>query len=159
MSDQNSSGTTPTITNAPEQPTAFDDRSAFSAAYERRLSEIQAVKDDELALLNIDVHSAITTVLGVLPEILELKDGMLALASIDQQLIQGMEDYAQAAGEANSRYVTAMSPEEDIVALNEQAIAARETIRSDATALANRGLVSRDRLSAFKGRLPALASG
>jgi hypothetical protein len=41
--------------------------------------------------------------------------------------------------------------EEDIVAMNEEAMRIRETFRSDTTALANRGLIDRARLAGFKG--------
>jgi hypothetical protein len=44
-----------------------------------------------------------------------------------------------------------MRPPEDIVALNAEAIAMRETLRSDATALANRGLIAREQLATFQG--------
>ena len=70
---------------------------------------------------------------------------------LDQSKIQALEEYAQAAAEAHSRWVTAMRPPEDIVALNDQAMAVRETFRSDATALANRGLIAREQVVAFKG--------
>jgi hypothetical protein len=46
-----------------------------------------------------------------------------------------------------------MTPQEDIVALNETALKLRETLRSDATALANRGLIDRARLAPFKGEV------
>src|SRR5262249_905675 len=65
--------------------------------------------------------------------------------------VDALEDYALAAGEANSRYVTATTPPEDINALNDQAIALRETLKSDATALAHRGLIAQERLLPFKG--------
>jgi len=133
------------------QPTAFEDRSAFSAAYERRLQEIRSVPDEELIPLNIDVHNAITTVLGSLPEIQALHEAMTELPGLDQARVTGLEDYAQAAAEAHSRYVTATLPPEDIVPLKDEAMGLRETFRSDATALANRGLIERERLAPFKG--------
>ncbi|HEX4341543.1 MAG TPA: hypothetical protein VH062_36790 [Polyangiaceae bacterium] len=145
MSDQNDSNT------GNGGGSSFDDTSSFAVAYEKRLQEIRSVPDDELVTMNFDVHSAITTVLGVLPELVALREAMAALAGLDQGKISGLEEYAQAAAEANSRYVTATLPPEDIVAMNEQAMAMRETFRSDATALANRGLIARERLTAFKG--------
>jgi hypothetical protein len=150
--------TKPTDTNAATggdmpAPIAFDDGSAFRAAYERRLAEITAVKDPDLFIINIDPHVAVATVLGALPEIKSLRPALSTLPTLNQALVDGLEDYAQAAGEANSRYVTAMTPQEDIVALNESALKLRETLRSDATALANRGLIDRARLAPFKGEV------
>jgi len=90
--------TTGNTNGAGDQPPVFDDKSSFAAAYERRLAEIEGVKPDELVTLNFDVHSAITTVLGVLPEVLSLRETMSTLEGLDQGQITGLEDYAEAAG-------------------------------------------------------------
>lgn len=137
--------------SAVAMPPAFSDRSAFSAAYERRLAEIRAVPDEALIVMNLDVHASVATVLGALPEILALRKEMAKLPNLNQALVDGLEDYAQAAAEANSRFVTATAPAEDIVALNAEAMKLRETIRSDAIALANRGLIDASKLKAFQG--------
>lgn len=141
----------PNTTNTMEVPQGFEDRSSFTAAFEKRRDEILGVDDDALAPLNVHVHSAVATVLGVLPELVPYREAMSTLQGLDQQKIQGLEEYAQAAGEAHSRWVTAMRPPEDIRALNQQALAMRETIRSDATALASRGLIAREQVAAFRG--------
>jgi len=138
-------------TEVPQTEVAFEDRSSFTAAFEKHLAEIKAVDDESLAALNIDVHSAVATVLGCLPEIAVYREAISALPGLDQAKIQGLEEYAQAAGEAHSRWVTAMSPPAEILALNAQALTMRETLRSDATALAHRGLLSAEQLAAFKG--------
>jgi len=133
--------------------TLFDDESAFYAAYERRLREIEAVPEAELLQVNLDVEAAVTTILGTLPKVGELRDQMSKLLSFDMKLVDGLEDYAQAAGEANSRYLIAVAPPEDLVKLNEQALALREMLRSDALALVNRKLISKDRIASFTGRV------
>jgi hypothetical protein len=143
-----------TQTNNPDTsrpPPVFSDGSTFNAAYERRLAEIQAVPDSELVVLNIDPHASVATVLGALPEILALREQMGTLGGLDLPLIDTLEDYAEAAAEANSRFVLATTPEEDIVALNDQALTMREMFRLDAVALANRGLIDPSKLSAFQG--------
>jgi len=127
------------------------DESTFTAAYDRRLAEIQAVPDDELAVLNIDVHASVVTVLGVMPEIKALGEQIAGLPSVDQKLVGALDDYARAAGEANSRFVIATTPSQDIVAMNDQALKMRETLRSDAIALANRGLINREQLAGMQG--------
>ena len=149
MSEQKSSETNGTATTTTE--VGFEDHSSFTAAYEKRLAEIHAIDDDALAALNVDVHSAVATVLGVLPEIAPHREAMSTLPGLDQGKVGGLEEYAQAAAEAHSRWVTAMRPPEDIVALNDEAMAMRETFRSDATALAKRGLIAREQVAAFKG--------
>ena len=137
--------------SAPAMPPVFSDRSAFSAAYERRLAEIRAVPDDALIAMNLDVHASVTTVLGALPEILALRKEMAKLPNLNQALVDGLEDYTEAAAEANSRYVTATAPEEDIIALNAEAMKLRETLHSDAVALANRRLIDPSKLKSFQG--------
>ena len=145
-----------TYTPSPEPsvtPSAplFDDRSAFTAAFNKRLAQIQAVPDAELITMNLDFHASVAMVLGALPAIMALRERMRNLPELDQTMIDGLEEYAQAAGEANSRYATSVAPEEDIVALNDEAMKLRETFRSDATALAYRGLIDSESVAQFKG--------
>jgi hypothetical protein len=139
-------------TSIPEGDTEqVDVGSAFHAAYDKRLAEIMAVRDADFVRLNLDVHATVATILGALPEIKALRAPMSGLPGLNQSYVDALEDYALAAGEANSRYVTATTPPEDINALNDKAIALRETLKSDATALAHRGLIAPDRLLPFKG--------
>ncbi|HEY2409927.1 MAG TPA: hypothetical protein VGI10_28175 [Polyangiaceae bacterium] len=146
----NQTNTNP-ITPGNISPSPAGEQSAFTAAYERRLSEIQKVPESAFAPTNLDVHATIATVLGALPEILALKSGILALPDFDSAAVEGLEDYAMAAAEANSRSATSATPQEDIVALNSEALSLRDTLRSDASALAKRGLIDSARLSSFKG--------
>ncbi len=80
-----------------------------------------------------------------------MKDRIAKLTDVNQAQIASLEDYAEAAAEANMRFETATAPPDDIVALTKTAMKMRETLRIDATALANRGLIDKNRLSAFKG--------
>lgn len=131
--------------------TGFEDPSSFTAAFEKHLEEIKAVDDESLAALNLDVHSAIATVLGCLPGIAVYREAMSALPGLDQTKIQGLEEYTEAAAEADGRLIAAMTPPPEIVALNAQAITMRELLRSDAAALAHRNLLSREQVDAFNG--------
>ncbi len=135
----------------PDNPAPVTNGSAFVAAYERKLSEITAIPEDEFATINIDFHNAVTTVLGVLSKIAELQQSILALPTIDPHFVTGLSDYAMAAGQANNYYTIATTPAEDILAMNDRAMKMRENFRSDATALANRGLIDPNRLAGFKG--------
>lgn len=127
--------------------------STFQAAYDRRLPEITAVPDAELVRLNLDVRTTIATVLGVLPKIDKLRASMSALSFLNQRYVEGLEDYALATGEANSRYEIATTPPEAITALNAEAMALRQTLKLDATVLAHRGLIAPERLTPFRGLL------
>jgi hypothetical protein len=132
-------------------PPVIQDGSEFGAAYERRLAEIKAVPEEKFASLNLDVVAAVATVLGALPTVRSLRDEMARIPQVDLALVDGLEEYAEAAGEANSRFVVATTPEEDIVALNDEGMTIRETLHSDALALAHRGLIDRSLLSKFEG--------
>lgn len=138
-------------TEITQTQTGFEARSSFTAAFEKHLEEIKAVDDESLAALNLDVHSAIATVLGCLPEIAAYHEAMSALPGLDQNKIQGLEEYTEAAAEADSRLVAAMRPPPEILALNAQAITMRELLRSDAAALAHRNLLSREQVDSYKG--------
>lgn len=125
--------------------------SAFDTAYDKRLPEIQAVREDDLIPINLDVRDAVATVLGVLPKINSLKSHFSELPRLDQAQLESLEEYAQAAAEAVARYEQATAPPEDIFALNDAAMKARETIRLDAVALSHRGLLDPAQVAAFKG--------
>jgi len=140
------------VTETQVQPTpSFPD--AFEEAYKRRLEEIQAVPDDELVATNLDIPGVVATVLGTLPEVRSLRAEMARVPQLDQELVDALEDYARATGEAAARYGTATAPRVDIIALNEAAVKQREQLRTDALALASRGLVDRARLGSFNGLL------
>jgi hypothetical protein len=124
---------------------------ASKAALERRLAEIQAVEDDDVAHAKVDVHAAVSVVVGALPAIRALREAMGALPGLKAALVDGLEDYAWATSEANGRYEHALAPGEDLGPLLEEAMKMRETFRLDAVSLAHRGFIERERLTAFKG--------
>jgi hypothetical protein len=134
-------------------PTAFVDTSPSNMAFEKRLAEIQSVADDALAPLNIDIRTAIMTVLGALREIANHQEAISALSWIDQDKIAGLREYTMAAMEAQSRWSLAMTPPDDIVELNGKALAMRDLLRSDARLLAKRGLIAPELLARFKGHI------
>ena len=136
---------TANVQTAPRFPDALED------AYQRRLEEIKAVPDDEIFRNTLDVHASVTTILGALPEIRALREAMGRLPQLDVELVDALEDYAKATGQAHSLYTIAMTPLEDIVALNEAATKEREVLRVVCLALATRGLLDRGRLASFKG--------
>jgi hypothetical protein len=150
MSNQNAFEPETTTTTDPEpQPEGL--RSAYAAAYERRLPEILAIKEEQLVFLNLDTQAAVSTTIGALPEILALADRMAAMPELDHGLVTGLLDYAHAAGEAQGRYLAAITPQEDIVALNEKALRIRDILKADAMALAMRDLLDMSHFEPFKG--------
>lgn len=129
------------------------DSAQFVEAYQKRLPEILAVPESDFTTINVDIPTVVTMVLGAMPEILALRGGIAALAVVDQKAVDGLRDYALAAGQANSIYTTAITPRDDIASLNEQALRLRDVLKSDAAALANRGLIDPARLAPLKGAI------
>jgi len=154
MSHQHSVESNPASTLVPARsPIPFVDDSPINAAFEKRLEEIQSIDDDALAPLNLDIRAAIMTVFGALREVATHMEAISTLSWIDQNKIGGLKEYTMAAVEAQSRWVTAMTPPENIAVLNGEALAMRNLLRSDARLLAKRGLIAPGCLASFKGHI------
>jgi hypothetical protein len=126
--------------------------STFTAAYERRLPEMMALRESELALMTVEPHKAVPTVLGALASIKYMQEELSGLWEIDDGLLEDLEDYARAAAEANSRFRTAGGAGPGVSMLDERARSVRRMLRLAAEALVERGLMDGSRLGSFKGR-------
>ena len=95
-----------------EPPSLLDtaqlaDASVTQQAYERVLPELQGLSRAELASINLNIPSAITTVLGVLPKVRALRDQIRnELHHFDIAPIDKLEDYALALSHANAHCLT-----------------------------------------------------
>jgi hypothetical protein len=124
----------------------------FRDAYDRLSVEIKAVEHDDLVPINVDVPTAITTVLGAMPEINALRPRIeKELPAFDLGRFDKMEDYTLAIGHAQAMYLAASAPSEQLPELAEQAMKTRDQLLSDATALSNRGFVDGKKLGELKG--------
>ena len=128
------------------------DVSRFEEAFNQLRDEIRAVAPSDYVMINIDVPSAITTVLGSLPAIRALRPRVVAeLSQFDVARFDNLETYALALGHAHAGYMAASQPVESLDALSEEGAVLRDLLLSDANALAGRRLVDRDRLKQLKG--------
>lgn len=132
---------------------SFDDDSSFSKAYERQLAKIRGVPESALATMNIDVQSAVVTVLGCLPKLRALGSDFTALPNTGERFLDELEELAMAAAQASSLFKIAAVPPNDLNELYRDAVALRRTLRLDARALVIRGLIARERLRSLKGRI------
>jgi len=124
----------------------------FRDAYERLIDEIRKVPDDDLIIINIDVPTAVTTVLGALPEIRSARPQIVSdMPSFDIARFDRLESYTLALGHAHTLYLAASAPPESLDELSQSATALRELLLSDATALAQRGFVDGQKLKELKG--------
>jgi hypothetical protein len=123
-------------------------------AYEifaRVLPEIEALPVEELIPVNLDVPVAITTSLGALPEILALRDQIANLPHSPIRVIDGIENYAFALSVANSQYLSAVRPADDLEELTEEGTKVRETLALTAEMLAHHGLIDKNTLNNLQG--------
>lgn len=121
-------------------------------AYARVAADIAALTPEQLLQVNLDVQTATSTVLGVLPEVKAVRDRIAKeLPAFDLTLFDKLEDYALALRFTQGAYQTATLPPDDLQALAEQASSLRERLVTDAKALALHGLFDPRKLEQLKG--------
>jgi hypothetical protein len=126
----------------------------FRGGYEVELPEIMKVKREEFLTQNIDIPSAVMTVLGGISEIRKLRDECAKkLPDVDLKLFDRIETLALAMGYAHSRQNAASQPLLPVQELSERVLDRRETLIADWTALSRRGLMDAQRLKDLKGPL------
>ncbi|MET0790035.1 MAG: hypothetical protein ABW061_00815 [Polyangiaceae bacterium] len=123
----------------------------YREAYEQVLAASQALSPDELVQINIDVPSAVTRSTGVIPKIMALRDQVRKeLPEFDISHFDQLQMHTFATAHAHAAFLAASAPPEELVALNERGTKLRDTLYTDALALSNRGIISGDRIAAFK---------
>jgi hypothetical protein len=129
-----------------------NDEVLVAEAYERVKGDLAALKPEEFLQLNVDIPTAVSTVLGVLPEVKALRDRIVKeLPAFDVARFDKLEDYALALKDAQAGVLTSTEPVDDLQPLAEEAARVRETLLADAQALAKHGLVDSEQLSQLKG--------
>lgn len=135
---------------APSPAPDADALSTFFTRFARRRTEIDAVPDDELVAVNVDVLTAISVVKAALPKIRSLMPSIALLPFIDQAKIAGLEDYTLALGHTHERWRAALDPEEALPELGAQALRLRQVFTADAIALAQRGWLDATKAASFQ---------
>jgi hypothetical protein len=124
----------------------------FREAYQKLLEEMRAIPSDELTIVNLDIPTAVTTVLGALPQIGALRAKITAtMPEFDIAQFDKLEAYTMAVGYANSMYLAASQPSESIEKLADEGVTMRDLLVAEATTLAQRRLVDGQRLKELKG--------
>ena len=117
------------------------------AAYEQLLPEMLAVTEESIPPILIDIPTAITTVLGALPQIRALRPEIAEtfrrfdLAEFDQ-----LEQYTLALCHAHALHRAAHGPKLSLSGTGAELIRIRNTLLSDAQSLAGHRLISAERL-------------
>ena len=130
----------------------LNDESLVSDAYERVKPDLAALDPQQLVQVNLDVTAAVTTILGVLPEVKALREEITKhLPTFDLASFDKLEDYALAFHSVQTDYLTATQPPDDLVALTAEATKIRDRLNNDAIALSGHGLVDSAPLRQVKG--------
>lgn len=133
-------------------PSNVNDETLFEESYNRVLPELQALSSDELASINLEVNTAVSTILGAMPEIRAQRDNVAKqLPDHDVTQFDKVEDYAMALSYANTQYCIATQPPDDLQALLAEGIGIRETLCADLATLIRRGFISEESLKDLKG--------
>jgi hypothetical protein len=120
-------------------------------AYERVVPLIAAVRDEELQPINLDITSAVATVLGALPEIRELTARMAELPGLDVDKIDQLEDLTLAARHANTQHLTAAAPPDDLAEVLADALTLRDNLKGEVEQGVRRGRINPKSLKGIKG--------
>jgi hypothetical protein len=108
-------------------------------AFARVKPELAKLARKDLVQVNLDVSAAVQTVLGVLPEVKALRHEIVKeLPSFDLTSFDQLEDYALTLSAAHTAFLTAKHQQDDLRAVSAEAATLRETLASDAKALARR---------------------
>jgi hypothetical protein len=133
-------------------PTTVGDETLSNDAYQRLLPELQALEPDELMQVNLEISSAVSTVLGVLPGLRGLRpDIEKSLPDFDLGTFDKLEAYTLALAHANMQYQIATAPPDDLQPVASEGTSLRSALYADVTALAQRGFVDTNKLKDLKG--------
>jgi hypothetical protein len=133
-----------TINNPSPQP-------RFRAALDKVRAEMNALTVDEMLQVTIDPLTAVGSARGAYPQIMKLRDQIVALPGFNPNYVDQFETYALATHYTQMLLQAASTPPEQFQELITETATLRETLFNDATALAKRGLISRKPLESLKG--------
>jgi hypothetical protein len=131
--------------------TEDSDAAEFASGFQRVEAEIQAVSERDLMPVNVDVQSAVATVLGALPEIRALRGTFAQLLGFDLVRFDKLRDYTLALGHTHAMYRAASGPSDGLTALADSVIALRDVLEADAVALAKRKILDEAQVTKLRG--------
>lgn len=124
----------------------------FEDAYNSLLPKFRALSTEELVPINLDIPAAVTTALGVAPELAAFKDEVAQhLPKLDFEPMLHLDEYAMALSHAHTLYLMASQPVDSLQALVAEGTALRETLFVDASALVRRSLLNGNQLKDLQG--------
>jgi hypothetical protein len=116
------------------------------------LPKFQALSANEVMSVNLDIPSAVTTVLGAAKQITALKDELAKeLPQFDLEAVMQLEQYALALSHSHTLFSMASQPADALAPLVDEGAKLREMLLADATALVKRNLLNGDQLRDLSG--------
>jgi hypothetical protein len=118
-------------------------------AYEKVLAEIEAVPDEHLIAVNLDIPQSVATVLGKLEAIRAYEEELVSLKGLDARCVERLPTYAQAAWHA---YLMAQPapPQTQVRALIDEATELRANLLVEADVLVRRGVFDAQAIAAIR---------
>ena len=139
-------------TNTLSQLTGLGGEALIDEAYARVKPELDALNAEDLQQVNLDVTAAVTTILGLLPEVKALREQIVnQLPTFNILSFDKLEDYALALSFANTIYLKVTQPPDDLAQLNADATKLHDQLLADAQALAQHGLLNGTQLGRLQG--------
>ena len=132
--------------------TTVDNQTEFEEAFNRVEPELASLSPDEFAPINLDISSAVATVMFLWAGIVKLRDSIVRLLiGFDIARFDRIEDYAMALGHAHTMYLIATQPPDELQAIHDESATMRETLYTDTQALIRRGLIKEASIKELKG--------
>jgi len=129
-----------------------NDEKLAADAYARIAQATAALQPEQLIQVNLDLQEATSTILGVMPEVLALRERIAKeLPAFDISHVDKLEDYALALRFAHAAYQTATLPPDALAELSDEATRLRTRLLADATALSLHELIDPRKLESMKG--------
>jgi hypothetical protein len=137
---------------SPVQKTKLSDEILFEEPYQRLRGELDALSQDDVEEVNLDVTTAIALVFGVLPQLTHYRDAIVTqMPGFDIARFDKIEDYTMTLSYTNTLHATATRPVDGLAELNDEGIKLRSTLQGDITALIARGFINPASIKSYTG--------
>ena len=114
--------------------------------------ELEALPAESLLRVNLDVHAAVVTALGCLPELRTHREALAAqFGDAFAKKLDALETYAKAAEQAHGEFLASQTSSTELAALSKELVETREILATDATSLVNRKRLDPGVLSGLRG--------
>ena len=121
------------------------------AAYAAILPEMSALSEQQLEPMNVEVVSAVTTVLGCLPELSALRPEIVRhLPLFDIERFDKLKAYTLALNHAHALHRGTASPRTSLAEAGDTLMDLRDRLYADAASLSSHGLLDGSRLKECK---------